>query len=241
MSEPLNKKSIWEKWVVPILALFGAVISIVNILITCHYQQGENLKWDQLNQPNIIVSKSEVVFFKNMTKKELDKTKWGYVPSAFVGPDGDCKLPYFLTAVDDSTGKRIPELNAVYTLSEIKHEIKNRGFFGTYKICKCFSLYFHFENIGNTQAKDFRVKIEMEQNDIPGVWKTAFNGIDSIVLPPKKSSATTFFIFFPIDNHFPDTIQFKIHLRYRDFKNSLLQKDIRISWGTIEDGWYQEN
>jgi hypothetical protein len=157
------------------ISLFAILIAAFSLIWTFANQWEQNRKWDKLNEGNPEILEIRLQNWKEFSKEEAMKTQWGYDPLLFEKGEATDKyvVPYYLTLRDVNTNKLLPNVNPVYTISEVDQVLKSIDYKGKVIINRLFKPKFGIENMGKTEVRELSIVIDAK---LPNQeWNRAFS------------------------------------------------------------------
>lgn len=224
-----------------IISLLALIVSIVALIWTLANQSEQNRRWEKLNDPNPVIKEINMTSFKEITKEDALKTKWGYEPHIYAKGEATnlFSLPYFLSLHDLTTNERLTKVNPIFTIDEIEPELKRIGYTKEVTAYRYFKPKFTIENMGKTSTENLSIKVDAK---LPGQeWLSAFTSNSKISL--SSGQVSTFFIELelPLNIELPKHINFRINLNWKDIHSKSVSRLIDAKWTTNDNFWSYGN
>ncbi len=223
--------------VTPITISFCAlIVSILAIAVSFNFQRKQDKRWEQLNSPNPQLKEATMTTFKELTLDEAKKTKWGYNLKYYSKGETIDKfiIPFYLIA-KDKVGHKVENIYPVFTISEMKNELKRLNIKSPVGSYKRFKPKFTIENMGKTEARNLTIDIEAK---LPKEnWQNAFSDKAVVNLAASQSSSVSFEFDNNVAIELPDQILCRIHLKYQDSNNKNFKKVVHAKWTSNDNIW----
>lgn len=222
------------------ISLFALLIAAVSLIWTFSNQWEQNRKWDKLNEGNPEIREIRLLNRLELTKEEAMNREWGYKPLVYEKGEASnlVVVPYCLTLRDATSNIPVPNINPVYTISEVEQELKRIGFSGKVRIFKLFKPTFRIENMGKTELKKLSITIDAKLPEQE--WTRVFTSNSEINLNGSQISTVYFGFELPIEALLPEQIGFKVHFKYLNYKNNETEKIIGAKWTNEDNFWSYE-
>lgn len=218
------------------ISLFSLGISVFTFIYSLYNQSEQNRRWDIINLANPAIRDMKMVRRKQFQADVANRINWGY-PTTMYREEGTdvIFLPYFLKIYDANSNQELNGANPVFTMDEARAEATRLGFTGSILVRKHLRAKFDIENIGKTEAKNFRALVEVKP---PGqTWQT---------LPPLAPiqafgpGVTVFYetsFSVSADTHTLGNVQFKFNFQFEDMNGQVRSKTAETTWISESNVW----
>lgn len=218
------------------ISMLALTISILGFFWTLFNQVEQNRRWDSLNSANIIVERAVMNRFKIVTKEYAMKTIWGYDPNIYGSEvDNQYVIPYKLVLLDRLTHKPKTDINACFTIDEVKNELNRTNSKGDFDVVKHFEPKFEIKNKGKTDATIIDISVDVKKSDLE--WDNVYNSKSKITLAVDQISTIQLILHQPVNLAFPDELFYRIRLTYLDIHGGKIEKVENIKWFSGTNSW----
>lgn len=224
-----------------IISILALLVSISALVWTLANQWEQNRRWEKLNAPNPEIKEIKMTSYKEVSKEEAMHTIWGYDPLIYAKGEATniFFLPYYLSIHDSATNEKLSRANPVFTIEEVKVELKRIGQTNKVNIYKLFRPKFIFENMGKTSAKNVSIKVDAKFPNQE--WQPAFTSNSTMALSGGQSSSIYFDFELPLKVEHPKQLNFRISIRWLDTNSKLVDKIIYAKWTSNDNFWSYDN
>ncbi|MDP3442662.1 MAG: hypothetical protein Q8T08_07330 [Ignavibacteria bacterium] len=223
-----------------IISILAIIISGISLIWTLANQWEQNRRWDKLNEGNPEIFEIKLSNWGEFTREQAKSIQWGYDPLLFEKNEASSVFvtPNCLVMRSAQTGERIQNTNPFFTFEEGQNELKRVGFNGDAILFRLFRPRFAIENMGKTEVKDLDINIDVKLPDQD--WIRAFTSNPKIRLAGAQKSTISFDLEYPLSRKLPDQITYKIHFKYLNYKNKMMEKTIGAKWSSNLNSWAYE-
>lgn len=213
------------------MAIIALILSVISLIWTIRNQIRQNRQWTILNQANVQLTKTKLLFFKECTHDEVNrKDYWGY-KLTFYPDDAFIKfqLASYLIPKLNASSKPVEKFNPVFTVNDAANQLQRLGVNEPCTLYKQFNVRFQFENIGKTDAKDLIIKVYV-QDPVEKKWIEAFTSNEPGTLSTSIPIFITIGYSIPALLEEPDLINYKIAIKFKDLHKKEHFKTINLAW-----------
>lgn len=144
-------------------------------------------------------------------------------------------LPYSLVIMDTITKQIIRANQIMYTMNDVKHELKNLRLQNPIIIFKGFEPNIILENVGKTDVKELMILVENKKFNQP--WVRAFSNYKPMTLTGGEKVVLPLMLNFGLSEQLPNQVFYRIKMNYEDINGNAYEKYSDIFWDTKNNTW----
>ena len=165
----INKiKSFMKDHKFTLLQIIPTAVSVIALVAAFLFNREQNIKWNALNQPQIMVVNIKLIAYEELDTSLAIKRKWGYATLYHpVSKDGvytgRSRVYSQLIFWDEKKNERKICGEMIMTkMEDVKEEIKRLRLPPDIKLRKRYAFQLIFRNTGQLPAKNIRIRIQIE-------------------------------------------------------------------------------
>lgn len=224
-----------------IISLFAFLIALASFIFTLLNQKAQNRRWDKLNEGFPEISEIRFINWLEITKEQAFNTQWGYDPHIYATGEASniFVLPYYLKLRKTDNNEDIQRSNPVFTIEEVRNELKRIDYRGKFSIYKLFRPKFEVENAGKTEINLKSINIDAKHAN-SDEWRRAFTSNTEITLAGNQKTTVHFDWEVPLNSTLPDQITYKIYFKYVNHNGKTIEKTVGVKWTSKDNYWSYE-